>query len=135
MSYPLGVLDDIEIHFLHYRDNEEVLTKWKRRLNRMNKITDMDKYFFKIDDRDLSTAEIIMSFHKLPYKNKVSFGVNQLHAKNHIWVENPQQDATAPDGIALYATSFKYFDVLRSVTTGRVTSNLYSKIKATANLA
>ena len=134
VSYPVGVLDDVELHFVHYENKELALAKWNRRLKRMNEFTGTDKYFFKIDDRDLSDENIIMSFHNLPYRNKVSFGVDQLNAENHFRVEEFQQEKTVPDGVALYAISFKYFDVLKWVTTGRVTSNLYSKVKAAANL-
>jgi len=36
-SYPIGILgDDIEIHFLHFSNAEEVLEKWTRRKKRMN---------------------------------------------------------------------------------------------------
>ena len=31
-SYPLALLDDIELHFLHYADEEEATQKWERRL-------------------------------------------------------------------------------------------------------
>ena len=135
VSYPLGILDDVELHFIHYESNELALAKWNRRLQRMNKFSDMDNYFFKIDDRDLSDENIIMSFHNLPYRNKVSFGVDRLSAKNHFQLEGfLHREKTVPDGIALYAITFKYFDVLKWVTTGRVTSNLYSKVKAAANL-
>ncbi len=30
-TYPIGVLDDIEIHFTHYKSEEEALEKWMRR--------------------------------------------------------------------------------------------------------
>ncbi|WP_197428733.1 DUF1919 domain-containing protein [Phnomibacter ginsenosidimutans] len=36
-SYPIGMLNDVEIHFLHYHNAEEAATKWKRRCQRINK--------------------------------------------------------------------------------------------------
>ena len=30
-TYPLGLLDDIEIHFTHYKSEEEAHEKWERR--------------------------------------------------------------------------------------------------------
>lgn len=39
--YPIGVLDDVEIHFLHYNNWDEVIEKWTRRKNRIN----LDKVF------------------------------------------------------------------------------------------
>lgn len=29
--YPIGVIDNIEIHFLHYKNNDEALKKWNNR--------------------------------------------------------------------------------------------------------
>ena len=55
-SYPVGKLDDIEIFFMHYSSEEQVLKKWNRRIKRIN-------------------------FEKLPYKNKICFSVNKKYKK------------------------------------------------------
>ena len=36
VNYPVGMLDDIEIHFMHYRDEFEAALKWHRRLERFD---------------------------------------------------------------------------------------------------
>ena len=35
-SYPMGKLNDVEIHFLHYKSPEEAYEKWNRRRQRIN---------------------------------------------------------------------------------------------------
>lgn len=129
VSYPIGILKDIEIHFMHYKDKNEAIDKWRRRLDRMNK-KDINNYYFKIDDRDLSNENIILKFHQLPYKNKISFSIKELKIKNHIKIKENENNQTVPDGVQLYQHSFKYLDVLKWVDTGKITNNLYCKIKS-----
>ena len=68
-EYPIGILDDIEIHFLHYKSEKEVLDNWKRRLGRIN----WNKVLYKFNDQNLCTNEDIKKFSELPYKNKICF--------------------------------------------------------------
>jgi uncharacterized protein (DUF1919 family) len=134
IKYPIGILDDIEIHFMHYKDESEARSKWVRRLARMNEVTDKNKYFFKICDRDLTDVNIIAKFHDLSFKNKISFGINELNIQNHIKINENENNQSVPDGIKLYKHSYKYIDVLEWVNSGRITKNIYSKIKSVANI-
>lgn len=68
-SYPLGLLDDVEIHFLHYKDELDARTKWERRKERIN----WDNLFVKISEADDCTIDILEKFDVLDFKNKVSF--------------------------------------------------------------
>lgn len=68
-AYPLALLDDIELHFLHYADEEEATQKWERRLKRMH----WDNLYFKFNDNDACTYELMKEFEELPYKSKVIF--------------------------------------------------------------
>lgn len=135
VKYPIGLLDELEIHFMHYKDDKEARSNWTRRLDRMNKVKDKNKFFFKICDRDLVDSDILMKFHDLPYKNKISFGINQLSPKNHFQIKENQNNQTVPDGLLLYKYSFTYIDILEWVNSGRITKNRYSKIKSSANIA
>ncbi|MBV5343128.1 DUF1919 domain-containing protein, partial [bacterium] len=47
--YPIGVLNNVEIHFLHYKSEIEALDKWNYRKARINK----KNMFIKFCDRDL----------------------------------------------------------------------------------
>ncbi len=60
-SYPLGHLDDIEIHFLHYKTFTEAKEKWEKRLKRINK----DNMVFIMTDQNGCTKEHLNRFLKL----------------------------------------------------------------------
>lgn len=68
-SYPLALLDDIEIHFLHYQSESEVREKWQRRLARIH----WDNLYFKFNDNDQCSYELMKIFDNLPFKSKVIF--------------------------------------------------------------
>ena len=63
---PIGVLDDVEIVFLHYKSEQEAEEKWNRRKARIN----WDKMYFKFSKMNLCTEEHLIKFSELPYKNK-----------------------------------------------------------------
>ena len=65
-KYPVGVLDDITIHFVHYSSCQSALEAWNRRRRRINR----DNMFFIMTDRDGCNAEIMQRFFKLPYPKK-----------------------------------------------------------------
>lgn len=73
-KYPIGLLDDIELHFIHYKSEYEAKQKWLRRLNRIN----WDSLYVEFSDRDLCTESLLEEFDKLPFEHKVCFT-----AKNH----------------------------------------------------
>jgi uncharacterized protein (DUF1919 family) len=72
IKYPVGLLDDLEVHFVYSKDNEDAVEKWDRRRKRIN----WDNIYYKFCDRDLCTPELIERFFALPYKNKVCFTVH-----------------------------------------------------------
>lgn len=69
MKYPIGILDDIEIIFLHYRTPEEALDKWMRRKNRIH----WDNLIFKMSEQNLSTLDLLYKFDNLPAEKKILF--------------------------------------------------------------
>lgn len=69
-KYPIGKLgDNVEIHFLHYKNEKEALNSWNKRLKRVN----FDNILFKFSDGDLSDSSLIERFDKLKFKNKICF--------------------------------------------------------------
>lgn len=114
-SYPIGLLDDIEIHFEHFKSNEEAKEKWERRTARMLEVTDINNYFFKICDRELATKSDLIEFYKLPFKNKISFSIHdyeELKGYNHIKVlERDKKHECVPNGKKLYELTYLYFDL------------------------
>jgi uncharacterized protein (DUF1919 family) len=66
-TYPIAKLGDIEIHFLHYKNEEEANKKWNRRKARI----DYDNLIVKFCDRDLATEALIEQFFLLNFDRKV----------------------------------------------------------------
>jgi len=71
-KYPIGLLGDVEIHFIHYFNNDMVINRWNERKARIN----FDKIILVLSERDLCTPEHVYAFDKLPFKNKLCFTVN-----------------------------------------------------------
>ena len=67
--YPVGRLNDIELHFLHYHNEEEAMEKWKRRIRRIN----WEHLLIKFNDQNGCTERNLREFCKLPYKNRIYF--------------------------------------------------------------
>jgi len=113
-TYPIAKLDDIEIHFSHSKSEAIAREKWERRTARMLEEKNMNNYYFKICDRDRND-EFIEEFHKLPYKNKISYAlrdIDSLKIKNHIKMNEKNKDGNyVINGKKLYKLTFLYFDL------------------------
>lgn len=97
VSYPVALLGDIELFFVHYHSKEEAKEKWNRRIKRMN----YENIIFKFNDQNGCTLKDVQDFLDLPYKNKLFFTVrkefvidnncykfSQLRHKNYIMASN-----------------------------------------------
>ena len=73
--YPIALLDDVEVHFLHYKSIEEAQKKWGYRKNRINK----KRLLVKMSQRSSNDLSILERFEKLPFKNKICF-TESMHA-------------------------------------------------------
>ena len=115
-TYPIGLLGDVEVHFTHYKSEEEAGSKWARRTKRMLEETNKDNYFFKICDAWILDDSLFEEFHKLPFKNKISFIQNdkrKLNIEEHIGIneKHKEQKTTVPNGVKLFKISFLYFNL------------------------
>lgn len=111
-TYPIGKLGDIEIHFMHYKDEEHATSNWNRRLERMKKITNEDDYYFRLCDNDGNTKQMIEAFHQLPLKNKISFGIMEIdHPHHYTMTERRGEEQCVPDGLQQFRVMGKYFDI------------------------
>ena len=112
--YPIAKLGDIEVHFSHYEDKDIAKEKWERRTQRMLEETNKDNYFFKICDRDRND-EFIEAFHKLPYKNKISYSLKEyksLKKANHVKISEKDKNGDfVINGKKLYKITFMYFNL------------------------
>lgn len=75
-TYPVARLGDIEIFFMHYSSEKQVIEKWNRRIKRI----DWDHILYKFNDQNGCTEEDIKKFVKLPLKNKICFTVNDKYS-------------------------------------------------------
>lgn len=105
-NYPIGIInlkkDTIEIHFLHYKDENEAINKWNERKKRINK----GKLIVKFSDQNNCNKELIKRFEKLPYKHKVFFGAKK-YTKNTIHINVPSQFDFVPTSYEPFGSSRK----------------------------
>lgn len=66
LDKPIGILDDVEVVFLHYNSEAEAYEKWNRRKERIN----WNNIYFKFSKMNLCTEEHLKAFDSLPYKEK-----------------------------------------------------------------
>ena len=128
-DYPVGLLrNDIEIHFLHYKNEEEAFQKWTKRAKRIS--TEDSKLFFKFDDRDGCKPSHIRQFHDFPFRNKISFSV-QKHPEipENINIPMKKEEQAVMDGLLLYYESVKYFDIIKWLNGEGVQQNFGNKFK------
>lgn len=88
---PIGMLDDVEIVFLHYHSQQEVLQKWERRKSRM----DLRHIVVKLSEMNGCTYAHLKAFDALPFEHKFVF-TKKPHPELHSAVyykgyENSQQ--------------------------------------------
>lgn len=95
-TYPIGVLFDgnsrVEIHFLHYRTEEEAREHWETRTERIC----WDKILYKFNDQNLCTEEHIRRFLSLPLKNKICFSVRDYGLPGVVFVRCPGRTGEIP---------------------------------------
>lgn len=69
LGKPVGVLDDIEVIFLHYATAAEAREKWERRCERIN----WDDVFIKFSQMNGCSNEDLHAFDAFPHRNKLCF--------------------------------------------------------------
>lgn len=91
-----GVLDDIELYFLHYHTNEEAYEKWNERKSRIN----FDKIFVIQTDRDGFDEKAFEEFKKIKY-HKALITKNEKWANEDfvIYLDNHKDEDCVPDTI------------------------------------
>ena len=118
ITYPLAKLGDIELHFTHYKTEEEAKTKWTRRTARMLEEKNKDNYIFKICDAWYASEQNFNDFKELPFKNKISFSIHDykhLNLENHYQIlEKDKKDKNRiANGVKLFKVTFVYMDLYK----------------------
>lgn len=106
-KYPIGLLEDIEIHFLHYDSFEDAKTKWNKRKARIN----FNNLFIKMNDDDLFDIRHAQAFEKLPFAKKVFFSAQKYDLPSNVQIEKLSNKLTIKNGKDL-KKYHQYFDVV-----------------------
>ncbi|MBR1581521.1 MAG: DUF1919 domain-containing protein [Bacilli bacterium] len=85
-DYPIGILGDIKIHFLHYKSFKEAKESWDKRKERIN----YEKIFVIISDRDNFSENLLDSIDKIPYK-KVLYSHKKIEKDYVVYVEKDKK--------------------------------------------
>ena len=91
-KYPIGLLKDIKIHFLHYKSFDEAREKWNERKKRI----DWNNIFVIMSDRDNFKEELVEQFLSLPYK-KVLFSHKDYKQTEIVFVERDKNKKEVAD--------------------------------------
>lgn len=113
--YPLGLLDDVEIHFLHYGSSTEAAEKWNRRKARI----DWEHLYVKFAmDKDYADEQLLEAFERMSYRNKICFSresySNPINFKMKRYVE---------DGAQLFQQCFKEINLFHWFKYGEIRAN------------
>lgn len=118
-TYPIGRLNDIEVHFMHYASFEEAKAAWERRCLRINKneirIIDVVREGWENDH--------LHAFEALPYK-KVLLCNKQFQNPNAVNIDIYKKETEVGEMIGDGKIWYFYFDVPHFINTGEVKRRL-----------
>ena len=118
--YPIALLDDIEIHFLHYHSVTEAIEKWNRRKERIN----YDNLFVEFGENEMVDFDLMQQFDKLPFKNKVLLSSkNFKELQSLIWLPQRQNFDDIGDVYTYKNVWRKEFDVVQWLNEGFLKKN------------
>jgi uncharacterized protein (DUF1919 family) len=97
--YPIGLLgEDVEIHFMHYKTEQEAAAKWNSRLKRLCR----DNLFVVFSDSEEFREQHLEAFAGLSFEHKVFFSAK------------PQVGFAGTVFVRDYASELYVFDVTRN---------------------
>lgn len=91
-EYPIGMLDDVEIHFMHYETCQEAKDAWDRRKVRIN----WDKIFVIGTDRDGFDDEVYKLWKQIPYP-KILFTAHPEFTEDAVYYPEYAEDGQVGD--------------------------------------
>lgn len=111
--YPIGTLDDITVHFMHYKTCREAADSWERRKKRINP----EKILVIATDRNGFDDDVFALWRRITYP-KVLFTVNPRYAeeKGSVFYPQFQDQSFVPDLIP--GRHFYQNDVLLNAVNG-----------------
>lgn len=110
LNYPIGILDDIKIFFVHYTSQDLAKEKWEERTKRM----DLNNLFILLTVDENCEQKILDDFDSLPFKNKIIFtNSKKINAKSAYYIKNFVMKGAAPHAYYKFINKFsgkKYYD-------------------------
>ncbi len=129
--YPIGILgDNIEIHFLHYKTQEEANEKWNRRCDRLRKaLKNNTPLYIKLCDNDGCTTDQLVQFHALDFAHKISIGLQRFPSEQHFYVPDliNKQKSRLVDGAKLFNKRYRYFDITQWILNDKLSNTFSAK--------
>jgi len=108
MDFPIAKLYDIEIFFMHYKNEEKVIENWNRRINKIN----WNDLIIIFAENETCNYEIIKKFDALPFKNKICFTKNDYpEIKSSCFIE----EMTDPTRVWDVETIMKHFNITKFI--------------------
>ena len=112
IDYPLALLKDVEIHFIHFKTREAVIEKWQERMKRIN----YNKLIFVMSERDGATERTMERFDQLPFENKICLTVNEYpQIKSAVKISLAFLFEVAPPADQLAGLSYSKVDVVKYI--------------------
>ena len=85
---PIGVIDDVEVIFLHYRDPQIALEKWNRRCKRIN----WNNLVFKFSYMNECNDDYIRTFEKMNFDKSVVLSHKAFNEYSNVVVVSSHLD-------------------------------------------
>lgn len=107
-AYPVGMLRDAEIHFIHYKTKEEAVESWNRRKSRINP----DRLMLVLSERDGCSQTHIERFDALPHGKKVLFATRPYKLKNTKVITSKIWNKVVPPADQMAGVSYVNLDLI-----------------------
>lgn len=123
LKYPIGLIEDVEIHFMHYSSEVEAKEKWKRRTERLLlELNSGTNVFFKICDFGSFNFDHDNISCEIKQKNIISFSSVKNENMTSYWSKKNL------DGLKLFKERYNYFDITEWLINGRLEHTIISLI-------
>lgn len=100
----IGKIDDLEICFMHYKTQKEVLEKWNRRKKRIN----WNNILYKFNDQNYCRYEDLKKFNEFEADRKICFTAKNYNEFDTIQIKKYEKYEYVLDDIKSYK---KYFNM------------------------
>jgi uncharacterized protein (DUF1919 family) len=121
-TYPVATLAGIEIHFMHYKDQEEAKSKYRKRFERIHG----KRILIKIDFGKAGyTINDMQKWNKLRIPNSVAIYPATLKCPEEGIFNGVAIQDWQPDGAKMFDVSRRYFDIFKWVRLGVIRYGLF----------